>query len=242
MSLQPHNLDRQVSQCATVYLGTIHDQAVQTLLWCLDCQFDMVPMDRPPILKSLYKLFTTLDERKILSWEFFANRFDSLILEIKEYGKEAKEEQDNGHPHPPAANQAAQQQATVNSVSKERHGTGERRQKMRVRSGEVRSLAHSLRKDYMRTLSAPVAAVAARRGVEDCCRDYRRQQSTPSLNKQGRPSKAETLVPPKTAQGAATGQEEPDYKDVAPKSMQMDQIDKETIHLVTNHTNHFIKC
>ena len=202
----------------------------------------MVPMDRPPILKSLYKLFTTLDERKILSWEFFANRFDSLILEIKEYGKEAKEEQDNGHPHPPAANQAAQQQATVNSVSKERHGTGERRQKTRVRSGEVRSLAHSLRKDYMRTLSAPVAAVAARRGVEDCCRDYRRQQSTPSLNKQGRPSKAETLVPPKTAQGAATGQEEPDYKDVAPKSMQMDQIDKETIHLVTNHTEHFMKC
>ena len=27
-------------------------------------------------------------------------------------------------------------------------------------------------------------------------------------------------------------QEEPDYKDVAPKSMQMEQIDKETIHLV----------
>ena len=24
----------------------------------------------------------------------------------------------------------------------------------------------------------------ARPGVEDCCRDYRRQQSTPSLNKQ----------------------------------------------------------
>ena len=233
LSLQSHNLDYQVSQCATVYLGTIHDQAVQTLLWCLDCQFDMVPMDRPPILKSLYKLFTTLDERKILSWEFFANRFESLIMEIKEYGKGSKEEQDNGHP--PSQNQAAQQQATVNSVSTER--SGERRPKMRVRSGEVRSLAHSLRKDYMRTLSAPAPALAARRGVEDCCRDYRRQQSTPSLNKQGRQSKAETLVPPKAAQGATTGQEEPDYKDVAPKSMQMDQIDKETIHLVTNHTD-----
>ena len=37
----------------------------------------------------------------------------------------------------------------------------------------------------MKTLPAPAAAVAARhRGVEDCCRDYRRQQSTPSLNKQ----------------------------------------------------------
>ena len=37
----------------------------------------------------------------------------------------------------------------------------------------------------MKTLSAPASAVAARhRGVEDCCRDYRRQQSTPSLNKQ----------------------------------------------------------
>ena len=129
---------------------------MQTLLWCLDCQFDMVPMDRPPILKSLYKLFTTLDERKILSWEFFANRFETLIMEIKEYGKGSKEEQDNGHPHPHPQNQPQQQQqASVNSVnSKERHGTVvERRQKMRVRSGEVRSLAHSLRKDYMRTLS-----------------------------------------------------------------------------------------
>ena len=36
----------------------------------------------------------------------------------------------------------------------------------------------------------------------------------------------------RAAQGATTGQEDPDFKDVAPKSMQMEQIDKETIHLV----------
>ena len=134
----------QVSQRATVYLGTIHDKAIQTLLWCLDCQFDMVPMDRPPILKSLYKLFTTLDERKILSWEFFANRFESLILEIKEFGKGIKEDQDNGHPNPPPQNQSQQQPAVVNPVPKERHWTGDRRPKLRVRSGEVRSLAQVL--------------------------------------------------------------------------------------------------
>ena len=64
----------QVSQRATIYLGTIHDRAVQSLLWCLDCQFDMVPVDRPYILKSLRQLFNTMGERKILTWEFFANR------------------------------------------------------------------------------------------------------------------------------------------------------------------------
>ena len=63
-----------MSQRATIYRGTIHDRAIQLLLWCLDCQFDMVPVDRPYILKSLLQLFNTLDERKILTWEFFANR------------------------------------------------------------------------------------------------------------------------------------------------------------------------
>ena len=88
----------QVSQRATIYLGTIHDRAVQSLLWCLDCQFDMVPVDRPYILKSLLQLFNTLDERKILTWEFFANRFDFVIQEIQESSKApVKEEQDNGH-------------------------------------------------------------------------------------------------------------------------------------------------
>ena len=70
----------QVSQCATVNLGTVHDRAIHSLLWSLDCQFDMVPIDRPHIIKSLFKLFTTLDERKILTWEFFANRLFSIFV------------------------------------------------------------------------------------------------------------------------------------------------------------------
>ena len=67
----------------------------------------MAPVDRPYILKSLLQLFNTLDERKILTWEFFANRFDFMIQEIEESSKApVKEEQDNGH------------------CPRERHGTG----------------------------------------------------------------------------------------------------------------------
>ena len=106
----------------------------------------MAPVDRPYILKSLLQLFNTLDERKILTWEFFANRFDFMIQEIEESSKApVKEEQDNGH------------------CPRERHGTGVQA-KTRERSGDtVRSLAASMRKDYMRTLSAPPGSLSGLR-------------------------------------------------------------------------------
>ncbi len=41
-----------VSQRATLYLGTIHDRAIQSLIYCLECQFSSLPEDRPAILKA----------------------------------------------------------------------------------------------------------------------------------------------------------------------------------------------
>jgi len=73
----------QVSQRATVQLGTIHDHAVKTLVWSLEYQFEAVPVDRPVILKRLYQLFNCLHDRRIVTWSFFANRFESLIGEIQ---------------------------------------------------------------------------------------------------------------------------------------------------------------
>lgn len=56
---------------------------LQLLLYCLETQFDLVIVDRPMVLQSIYQLHNTLSDRKILSWEFFLNRFEALFLEAQ---------------------------------------------------------------------------------------------------------------------------------------------------------------
>ncbi len=55
----------------------------QSLIMCLETQFDSVIVDRPMVLQSLYQLHNSLSDRKILSWEFFLNRFDALFIEAQ---------------------------------------------------------------------------------------------------------------------------------------------------------------
>lgn len=50
---------------------------------CLESQFDTVIVDRPMVLQSLYQLHNSLSERKILTWDFFLNRFDTLFIEAQ---------------------------------------------------------------------------------------------------------------------------------------------------------------
>lgn len=56
---------------------------LQSLVLCLETQFDSVIVDRPMVLQSLYQLHNCLSDRKILTWEFFLNRFDALFLEAQ---------------------------------------------------------------------------------------------------------------------------------------------------------------
>lgn len=72
-----------VAQRATLYLGTIHDKAIISLLFCLESQFDLFIVDRPVVLQSLYQLHNSLSDRKVLSWDFFLNRFDTLFVEAQ---------------------------------------------------------------------------------------------------------------------------------------------------------------
>lgn len=91
-----------VAQRATLYLGTIHDTAIrvsfkmialmtnhhhcfpfQSLLYCLESQFDMFIVDRPVVLQSVYQLLNSLSDRKILTWDFFLSRFDTLFIEAQ---------------------------------------------------------------------------------------------------------------------------------------------------------------
>ncbi|XP_011183939.2 protein unc-79 homolog isoform X2 [Zeugodacus cucurbitae] len=72
-----------VAQRATLYIGTIHDTAIRSLLFCLESQFDLFIVDRPVVLQSVYQLHNSLSDRKILTWEFFLNRFDTLFVEAQ---------------------------------------------------------------------------------------------------------------------------------------------------------------
>ncbi|XP_037956514.1 protein unc-79 homolog isoform X2 [Teleopsis dalmanni] len=72
-----------VAQRATLYIGTIHDTAIRSLLFCLESQFDLFIVDRPVVLQSVYHLHNSLSDRKVLSWEFFLNRFDTLFVEAQ---------------------------------------------------------------------------------------------------------------------------------------------------------------
>lgn len=49
----------------------------------MEIHFDTVMVDRPMILQSLYQLHNTLNDRKILTWEFFLGRFDALFIEAQ---------------------------------------------------------------------------------------------------------------------------------------------------------------
>ncbi|XP_035781360.1 protein unc-79 homolog isoform X1 [Anopheles albimanus] len=77
------DLNVHVAQRATLYLGTIHDNAIQALLYCMESQFDKFIIDRPVVLQSIYQLHNSLSDRKVLTWEFFLNRFDTLFVEAQ---------------------------------------------------------------------------------------------------------------------------------------------------------------
>ncbi|XP_073959637.1 protein unc-79 homolog, partial [Choristoneura fumiferana] len=72
-----------VAQRATLYIGTIHDNAIDLLVYCLETQFDLVIVDRAMVLQCVYQLHNTLSDRNILSWQFFLNRFEALFLEAQ---------------------------------------------------------------------------------------------------------------------------------------------------------------
>ncbi|XP_059468536.1 protein unc-79 homolog isoform X3 [Neocloeon triangulifer] len=77
------DINVQVAQRATLFIGTVHDRAIKSLVTCLESQFDSVIVDRPMVLQSLYQLHNSMSDRHILSWDFFLNRFDTLFIEAQ---------------------------------------------------------------------------------------------------------------------------------------------------------------
>lgn len=50
---------------------------------CLESQFDLCILDRPLIINRINLLATIVPDANILSWDFFIQRFEILVLEAQ---------------------------------------------------------------------------------------------------------------------------------------------------------------
>lgn len=77
------DIESTVAQRALLNLETIKTSSLKLLLWCLETQFDLVILDRPMILQTVFQLYNHLSDRRFLTWDFFLNRFDALFIEAQ---------------------------------------------------------------------------------------------------------------------------------------------------------------
>lgn len=76
-----------VSQKAVTYMETLSDQAIRSVITCLELQFDCVIADRPIIMRVLTKFYTCMlsassrPQSPVLTWEFFMQRFNTVSIE-----------------------------------------------------------------------------------------------------------------------------------------------------------------
>ena len=224
----------QISQQANLFLGTIHDSALKSILECLEYQFDSVPIDRPIILKRLYQLFNCLIDRKVLTWSFFQARFEQIINEVQNYNIHQKHLNESlMHTNSDSPTKTSESSDAAKSNTKKRHPT----------ETTIRSLSAHLKFPYKRTVSAPggmgLSAKASNvsmpptlsslnHGPAITCSS--RQQSVPILK--NKISKEHSLS--KQVSNVATVIDELEYINIAAKTVDIDEVDKETIHLLVS--------
>ena len=238
----------QISQQANLFLGTIHDAALKSILECLEYQFDNVPIDRPIILKRLYQLFNCLIDRKVLTWSFFQARFEQIINEVQNYNVHQKHLNEsfmhtvNCSESSPTKNSESSDAATVAASAKKRHPT-----EAGTSSHTIRSLSAHLKFPYKRTVSAPggmglsakasnvsmpptLSSLSQASNHGPSITSSSRQQSVPILK--NKISKEHLLS--KQVSNVATVIDELEYINIAAKTVDIDEVDKETIHLLVS--------
>lgn len=77
------DINSSVAQRALTALELMRTASIKVYVMCMEIQFDLVIVDRCLVLSSLLQLFNHLNERRVLTWEFFLNRFDALFLEAQ---------------------------------------------------------------------------------------------------------------------------------------------------------------
>jgi hypothetical protein len=131
------------------------------------------------ILKALYQLFNVLMERKVLSWEFFAGQFDTVIANIQGQQQPqnhqqlllAQQQQQPAAAHPCATVPPPPSNGNSNMEPPPHHHPHHYQQHhpdgkgWRVKSSSgldsVRSLVHCQKYPYKRTVSAPAGIALA---------------------------------------------------------------------------------
>ncbi|VVC24664.1 Hypothetical protein CINCED_3A004663 [Cinara cedri] len=164
-----------VATRATLLLPTIHDSALKNLIHCMEIHFDTVMVDRPMILQSLYQLHNTLNDRKILSWEFFLGRFDALFIEAQ---IQLKKSGDITHVRD-LKNSDITSDSFIKKVQRAHEAMSHSSE-----SNSVRTLSASFGQKwpYKRTMSAP-ASTLSRNDPKYGDKVYNRQFSAPILKR-----------------------------------------------------------
>ncbi|XP_042883659.1 protein unc-79 homolog isoform X4 [Penaeus japonicus] len=222
-----------VAQRASLYLTTLPDCGLRALCWCLEQQFDSVIMDRPMIIQALHQLSSRLPDRRILSWEFFYNRFDALYLEaqiaLEKYG-------DIAFPRD-LKNSDMTSDVFERKLSKAKDAL------TLVQSASVRTLSGSLgtKWPYKRTMSAP--ANMLNRAVEKQVdkgkeKTYLRQASAPLLKCKSSKfglgqfigsNQSNHLV---SADGGMRCGDDGSVVHQLQRAMDLEETDKDTLHLL----------
>ncbi|XP_017885375.1 protein unc-79 homolog isoform X4 [Ceratina calcarata] len=211
-----------VAQRATLYLGTIHDVAMRSLILCLETQFDTVIMDRPMVLQSLYQLHNSLSDRHILTWEFFLNRFDTLFLEAQirlersgdiSYLRDLRNTDMNSESFMKKLHRA--QEALSQS-----DGSG-------TNSIKTLSASFGTKWPYKRTMSAPASMIPRQDTKQEKEKVYSRQYSAPILKRKSSRFGLDGHIHSLNMVDEASAL--PGYTH---KIVDLEEADKETMHLL----------
>uniref|UniRef100_T1JB25 Protein unc-79 homolog n=1 Tax=Strigamia maritima TaxID=126957 RepID=T1JB25_STRMM len=226
------DIQPSVAQKGMLYLETIKNSSLKCLCWCLEVQFDMVIMDRPMILQTLYQLHNRLAARNILSWEFFLNRFDVLFLEAQ-IGLEQKG--DIAYPRD-------LKNSDVNSEILARKLSRAQEALSLQQSDSIRTLSASLgaKLRYKRTLSAPGGMIVRQEKVTsvDAEKFFSRQSSAPVLKRKCSKFGIAQVVGQLPNHLFPDGnlkdphQEENSFVNMLHRALEAEDSDKDTMHLL----------
>ncbi|XP_054270817.1 protein unc-79 homolog isoform X2 [Macrosteles quadrilineatus] len=212
----------QVAQRATLYLGTVHDTAMQSLIMCLETQFDSVIVDRPMVLQSIYQLHNSLSDRKILSWEFFLNRFDALFLEaqlnLEKTSGDVSYFRD-------LRNTDMKSEVFIRKL----HRAQEALTQSDTGSSKTLSASFGPKWPYKRTMSAPASMVPRQDTKEEKEKVYSRQSSAPILKRKSSRFGLDGHI---HSMSAAPVPDETNLVGFMHRVIDLEESDRETMHLL----------
>ncbi|XP_049954031.1 protein unc-79 homolog [Schistocerca serialis cubense] len=226
----------EVAQRATLYLGTLHDTAIKALIFCLEAQFDSVIVDRPVVLQSLYQLHNTLSDRRILTWEFFLNRFDALFLEAQinlEKSGDISYLRD-------LRNTDLNSEAFMRKLHRAHEALSQQCDGSTMSTMKTLSASFGAKWPYKRTMSAPASIVSRTDIKQEKEKVYNRQYSAPILKRKSSRFGLGQLLesfPPSTrmADGhihSLGGTDDGNFLGFLNRVINLEESDHETMHLL----------